>query len=102
MADLKVSTAILQLVGADLAAILTEFESAEGIAGSVAGATGQRELEERVVDFAGSWDDKRADMVEQITALVGQITAINNAFLQVDSELAQALEAAEQAPAIAN
>ncbi|MFC5928119.1 hypothetical protein D6T64_10450 [Cryobacterium melibiosiphilum] len=96
MADLKVSTAILELVGTDLASILTEFESAEGIAASVAGATGHRELEERVVDFAGSWDDKRADMIEQITALVGQITAISDAFLQVDSELAQALDASEQ------
>ena len=71
MADLKISTAILERVEADLNVILTAFQDASGIAGDVAEATGNERLYDRVDEFAGSWDDKREEMVEQITALVG-------------------------------
>lgn len=94
-ADLLLSTAILQLIEDDLNLIRSEFDGADDFASDVAEATGDDELEDKVRDFATSWNDKRSDMVEQVDNLVAQVGAISQAFMETDSELARALEETE-------
>lgn len=93
--DLLLSTAVLQLIVDDLNVIRSEFDGADDFASDVAEATGDDQLEDEVRNFATSWNDKRSDMVDQVDNLIGQVSAIGEAFMETDSELARALEEAE-------
>lgn len=92
MSDLKISTVILEAVGSDLDLIKTEFEGADEMSDTVGDATGDNDLAQAVRDFAHSWNDKRAAMLESVTALHSSITTISEAFTDTDNQLTQALE----------
>ncbi|WP_198412142.1 hypothetical protein [Mycetocola zhujimingii] len=102
MSDLEIRTDLLEQLTTDLDAIAKEFEKADGFSDEVANAVGHDELSGKVTDFAHKWNDKRADMTESIKALQQQIEAISDAFNEVDSELAKALEDAAADTAASN
>jgi hypothetical protein len=85
----------------NLQSILTEFEGAEQFSEYVASLTGHSRLEGEVREFASSWNIKRAEVIESVTALKESIGAINEAFDNLDSDLATALaDTAGSIPAV--
>lgn len=81
----------VEMVSTNLQTIVTRLEAAGADASSLAGAIPVHELADRVDDFAGSWDDRRKELIGQVTDLQGQADAVVNAFTDVDSQLADAL-----------
>lgn len=88
---LVVEGALLEQTQTHLQSILTEFEGAEKFSQHVASLTGHDRLKGEVENFAESWNIKRAEVVESVTALKESIGAINTAFNNLDSDLAKAL-----------
>lgn len=85
----------------NLQSILTEFEGAEKFSEYVASLTGHSRLESEVREFASSWNIKRAEVIESVTALKESIGAINDAFDNLDADLAAALaDTAGNIPAV--
>ncbi|WP_336923463.1 hypothetical protein [Aquipuribacter sp. SD81] len=91
MADLEIDTVVLRETGAALRLVATEFEHANARTDALADALGHRGLAERVREFARSWDDRRAEMVEGIAALADTATGVGETYETIDSELAAAL-----------
>jgi|SRR5690606_4793118 len=90
--DLSIDMDQLRMLSEDLKAITSELENADGNAQDAADATGHDELRDRVNDFADKWEIKRAEMLENVKKLSGIITSISDAFSEVDTGLAKALE----------
>lgn len=88
---LVVEGALLEQTQTNLQSILTEFEGAETFSEFVASLTGHSRLEHEVQAFASNWNLKRAEVIEAVTALKDSIGAINDAFNNLDADLAKAL-----------
>lgn len=82
---------LLKQTQTNLQSILTEFEGAEEFSGTVAELTGHDRLEGRVRDFASSWNNKRADVIESVKALAESVGGIADTFATLDADLAKAL-----------
>ena len=96
MSDIVIQMHLLEQLEKDLLAIATEYSNADTFTGEMADVVGHDGLGERVREFSRSWNDRRKNMTEQVTALHEQVKAIRDAFTQVDEELGKALvEAAE-------
>ncbi|MCR2793637.1 hypothetical protein NQ156_11240 [Microbacterium sp. zg.Y625] len=78
-------------VSTNLATIVRRLESAQADASSLAGAIPVTELANATDDFAGKWDDKRRQLIEEVTALKEQAHAVAEAFTEIDSQLVDAL-----------
>lgn len=96
MTDLKLDLKLLQQLRDDLDAIVKEFKGADDFSDDVAEATGHDGLHDVTRDFAHKWNDKRKSMTEDVENLQKQLEAITDGFTQVDGELAQALEEANE------
>jgi len=100
---LKVDTGSVRSVSQDLARITAELDGAAAHSDDVADAVGHDGLAGALRNFAGSWDDRRRKLVEQISHLQASATAIADAFDDTDTELARALRSAPSvAPAAAS
>lgn len=88
---LVIESELLTQTQTNLQSILTEFEGAEKFSEHVASLTGHSRLQEEVREFASSWNIKRAEVVKSVTALKESIGAINDAFNNLDADLAKAL-----------
>jgi hypothetical protein len=97
VSDLIVQLSLLDQLKADLTAIAAEYEKADDFSSDLADAVGDDELSGRVHEFSQTWNDRRKNMTEQVTALRDEVTAIRAGFTQVDAELGKALvDAAQQ------
>lgn len=92
MDRIRLDLARLEHTGRALSVVRTEFEDATSNAHDLAGAVGHHGLAEAVSRFAESWDDRRADMVENIAALADAATGIAQAFGDLDTAYAAALD----------
>lgn len=90
-AKLKVDLDEVDLVSTNLQSIVRKLESAQSDADALAGAIPVSELAKASTDFAGKWDDRRKELVEQVTSLQKEAEAFVQAFTDVDSQLADAL-----------
>ncbi|GAB2500803.1 hypothetical protein GCM10027063_45490 [Promicromonospora xylanilytica] len=90
--DLSIDMNQLLTLSEDLKSITSELENADGNAQGVADATGHDELRDRVNEFADKWEIKRGEMLENVKKLSGIISQIAEAFDEVDTGLAKALE----------
>lgn len=98
---LVIEGGLLSQTQTNLQSILTEFEGAEKFSEHVASLTGHARLEHEVQAFASSWNIKRAEVIESVTALKESIGAINDAFDNLDADLAKALsDTAGSIPAV--
>lgn len=88
---LKVDTDSVRSVSNDLIRITSELTDAQAHSDDVADAVGHNGLAGALRNFAGSWDDRRRKLVEQISQLQASATAIADAFDDTDTELARAL-----------
>lgn len=81
----------LQQAGTSLRFVATEFDGADARSQDVAAAVGHAGLAGAVEDFASSWDDGRAKMVEAIASLAEVCTGIGEGFEELDTAFAAAL-----------
>lgn len=96
MSDIVIQMHLLEQLEKDLLDIATEYGAADTFTREMSGVVGHDGLGERVRQFSETWNDRRKNMTEQVTALHGQVKSIRDAFTQVDAELGKALvEAAE-------
>ncbi len=95
---LKVDTQSVRFVSDDLGAITSELTDAQAHSDGVAEAVGHDGLAGALRNFAGSWDDRRRTLVEQIAQMRDSATSIADAFDDTDSALARALTDAAAAP----
>ncbi len=91
----------LRRSGQMLDAVRVEFEEATANAHGVAEAVGHRGLSAAITRFAESWDDRRADMTENIAALGQAASGIAEAFGDLDVAYAASLEGTSPPPASA-
>ena len=91
MDGVELDLARLREAGGRLETVRAEFENASANARGLADAVGHDGLADALVDFAEKWDDRRADMLENIGTLAEITTGIAEAFGQLDSEYAAAL-----------
>lgn len=91
MTSLVIQKSQLDQLAKDLATIAKQFAEADDFSSALADAVGNDALGGRVEQFSRSWNDRRKNMTEQVTALQAQVEAISDALTQVDVELAKAL-----------
>jgi len=89
--QLKVDLDEVDLVTTNLASIVRRLESAQADSHALADAIPVTELANASTDFAGKWDDRRKELIEQVTQLQQEAKAFVDAFTDVDSQLADAL-----------
>jgi uncharacterized protein YukE len=93
MADkLTVDTTAMRDAAAALKKIADEFSGSEVNALGLSRAVGNDHLAERIVDFAKSWDFRRAELTEQINTLSNNLTTGADGFDTTDSDLASELD----------
>ncbi|MDM7830222.1 hypothetical protein [Cellulomonas edaphi] len=88
---LAVDTAGLREAGAALRAVAEEFDAANAHSEAVADAVGDADLAAAVRDLAHGWDDRRAEMVQDIAWLARACEAIGEGFENLDRAFAAAL-----------
>ena len=92
MAGVELDLARLNEAGVMLTTVKHEFEQASATSRGLADAVGHDGLAGALIDFADKWDDTREDMVANIGTLAEIAAGISNAFGQLDTEYAAALE----------
>lgn len=97
MVDLRVDLDAVRELGSSLTVVAAEFETANANSDRIADAVGHEGLAGVVRDFARSWDDTRAKMTENLRMLADSSSAVADAFTDIDTDLAQAIEG-EDAP----
>lgn len=88
---LQIDTDEVSRVSTNLATIVRNLESAEADSHTLGNLIPVPELARAAEDFAHKWDDRRRELVEQVTALKEQAQAVADAFNEVDSQLVDAL-----------
>jgi hypothetical protein len=92
MAGVELDLARLEEAGRRLTTVKHEFENASAGSRDLADAVGHDGLADALIDFAEKWDDTREDMVADIGTLAEIASGIADAFSQLDTEYAAALE----------
>lgn len=88
---LTVDTGALREAGSELRTVAEEFDAADARSDEVAAHVGHAELASAIRDFAHGWDDRRAEMVQDIASLAQSCEGIGGAFEDLDRQFAAAL-----------
>jgi len=88
---LTVDTAGLREAGAALRLVAAEFDDADAHSDAAAESVGHHELASAVRDFAHGWDDRRAELVQEVAALAQSCEGIGDGFEDLDRQFAAAL-----------
>lgn len=86
-----VDTAVLRDTASDVGRICAEFESATSHSERVGTAVGHSGLASRIEAFASNWDHRRAELVEQLTALHDNLVTVADGFETTDRELGETI-----------
>lgn len=92
MADLKIDTDDLRDAAGILATVTVEFNNANSRLDTAIGAAGHWVLEQAISDFAGSWDQHRKELVEQMDGLSDILLSAADTIDEADELLASNLE----------
>lgn len=92
MSGVELDLARLNEAGRRLTTVKHEFERASANSHGLAEAVGHDGLADALIDFADKWDDTREDLVANIGTLAQIASGIADAFTQLDTEYAAALE----------
>ncbi|MBL0885430.1 hypothetical protein [Myceligenerans indicum] len=95
MADLRLDLEAVQSLAASLTTVADEFENANANSDRISESVGHEGLAGCVRDFAHKWDDTREKMTESLRGLADASSAVSDAFSDVDTDLATALEGEE-------
>ena len=85
--SLNIDGAGLEALLGDLDRVRTDFETADSSAQLTAEACGHARLAAKVTSFATNWNDRRAQLAQQITELGEALSTIDQTFAEVDGEL---------------
>ncbi|RHA37109.1 hypothetical protein [Cellulomonas rhizosphaerae] len=88
---LTVDTDGLREAGSALRAVAAEFDAADANSDAVAEHVGHDELAAAVRDFAHGWDDRRAEMVQDVASLAQSCDGVGGAFEDLDLQFAAVL-----------
>jgi hypothetical protein len=88
---LSVDTSAVASLGQNLVTVRSSLEGASASSEALASMVGHQPLAAVISDFAGQWDDRRTELMEQLDALKEKATAVADAFEDVDNQLAKAL-----------
>lgn len=88
---LKADLDEVAMVSTNLQSIVQRLESAASDSSALAGAIPVEALASASTDFANKWDDRRKELIEQVSSLQKEAAAFVQAFTDVDSQLADAL-----------
>jgi uncharacterized protein YukE len=88
---LTIDTAVLREAGASLRLVAAEFDDADAHSDAAAEVVGHQELASAVRDFAHGWDDRRAELVQDIASLAQACEGIGDGFEDLDRQFAAAL-----------
>lgn len=98
--DIKVNYAMLERLESRVAEIIEEFEQAsarrEDLVAAVGRPDGHGELQNRVHDFEGQWDDRRKQLREGLDAVLESATKLREGWQTGDKELADGMQSEEQ------
>ncbi len=92
MPDVVMVSDLVERMRSDLATLQSEFENANSNSSGVAEHTGHGRLGEKLRHFASSWQNRRRDLIEQITTVRGHLDMIDTNFGDVEVELARSFE----------
>ncbi len=81
----------LRDTGARLRHIASAFDAAAARSGQAAHAAGHPGLSSSLIDFAHSWDGRRASIIEDIAGLSDACAAVATAFEDIDASLGAAM-----------
>lgn len=95
MADLRLDLEAVESLASSLTTVADEFENANANSDRIAEAVGHEGLAGCVRDFAHKWDDTRESMTENLRGLADASSAVAEAFSEIDTDLATALEGEE-------
>lgn len=85
--SLNIDGAGLEALLGDLDRVRTDFETAGSSVQLAAEACGHARLAAKVTSFATNWNDRRAQLAQQITELGEALSTIDRTFTEVDGEL---------------
>ena len=88
MSDLILDGDVIERMRSDLGRLRREFDDANENSDAVAVAVGHSHLADKVRNFAHNWDQRRKDLVEQITTIEDNMAEISMQFATLDGDLA--------------
>mgnify|MGYP003399505284 FL=1 len=91
MNDLLVDVDVIERMRTGLSRVKREFENANENSNDAADAVGHHGLAERVRGFAHNWDNRRGELVAQITHIEDHLDNIQEQFDIIDTELKDGL-----------
>jgi ferritin len=97
VADLEVDLGLLGETAGSLGMLLHEFQRAADIVEDAESAIGRNALLDEMREFVDEWTHKREKLVESINAVYQMATQSQEAFVQVDNDLARSIQTATEA-----
>ncbi|WP_306232995.1 hypothetical protein [Agrococcus beijingensis] len=101
MTDVLITFSELLALREQLDEIITELEGAgdrsNELESAIGSPFGRGELRSRAGDFEGRWNDKRVDLVRDMTKVRDHVQGVLEGFAEFDEEAARELEAAAAA-----
>lgn len=91
MSDLRIDLSLMDGLYKDLLQVSMAFTEIDTVSKNVANVVGHPALAERVGDFSGTWDDRRATIIESLDAVWKAALAIHKNFKELDQEMAAEL-----------
>ncbi|CAN5120125.1 hypothetical protein BH09ACT3_BH09ACT3_16840 [soil metagenome] len=95
MADVHIDFGKLARTRRDLEHAVRVFEDTERFSDAVAGTVGHSGLADTVQSFADSWNDRREDLIEQLTLVHDFVDAVHDSFVELDERLAKGVDPAQ-------
>ncbi len=99
MADLKLDFAELRTSAGNAETVASRLARAESIAAAAAADTGHDRLAGKVREFGDTWDIARGTLQENLHVIADYLRAVADTFSDLDTDLAAALQPAQEAPA---
>ena len=101
MNDVLITFDELRALRTQLDAIIVELDGASDrsneLEAAIARPFGRGELRDRAGDFEGRWNDKRVDLVRDMTKVRDRVQGVLEGFAEFDEDAARELEAADAA-----
>ena len=96
MADIEVDLSLLRETAGGLGMLMHEFERAAHIVEDAEAAIGRNALLDEMREFVDEWKHNREKLLTSIQSVYEAATAGHDAYVQVDHELAQAIQTATE------
>ena len=96
MADIEVDLPLLRETAGGLGMLVHEFQRSAAIVEDAEPAVGRNALLDELREFVDEWSCNREKLLASLQAVYEAATASHDAYVQVDNELAQAIQTATE------